>query len=83
MIKFTSPEKRQYVLTQIDSEGNEKVIHNYNLIYNPGSNKYDILFQFVEDMCNKLGPECEEWYIKFITDYIEKQDFQLIQLELL
>jgi hypothetical protein len=79
MIKFTNPEKRQYVLTQTDSEGNEKIIHKYNLIYNPGSNKYDILFKFIEDMCNTLGPECEEWYIKFITDYLEKQDFQIIQ----
>lgn len=79
MIKFTSPEKRQYVLTQIDSDGNEKVIHNYNLVYNPGSNKYDILIKFVEDMCNTVGKECEDWYINFLTEYIEKQDIQIIK----
>jgi hypothetical protein len=79
MIKFTSPEKRQYVLTQVDSDGNEKVIHNYNLVYNPGSNKYDILIKFVEDMCNTVGKECEGWYINFLTEYIEKQDIQIIK----
>ena len=78
MIKFTSPEKRQYVLIQTDENGNEKTIHNYNLIYSPGSNKYDVLFNFVQNMCNELGKECEDWYINLVKDYADKQDFQII-----
>ena len=79
MIKLTEVDKRQYQLTQIDENGNETVIHNYNLIYSPGSNKYNVLFSYVENMCNTLGKECEDWYINLIKEYSEKQDFVIIK----
>lgn len=79
MIKLTEVDKRQYQLTQVDENGKETVIHNYNLIYSPGSNKYDVLFSYVENMCNTLGKECEDWYINLVKDYAEKQDFIIIK----
>jgi len=79
MIKFTSPEKRKCVLTQMDAEGvNENVIHEYDLVYGPGSNKYYVLFNFVENMCNTLGKECEDWYVNLVKNYKAKQDFRIL-----
>lgn len=79
MIKFNCPEKRKYDLVKVMENGTETVIHNYNLIYSPGSNKYDVLFNFVKDMCNTLGEECENWYINLIQNYKAEQDFEIIR----
>lgn len=79
MINFIESEKRKYKLLQTQEDGSEKEIHTYNLIYGPGSNKYNVLFDYVKDMCNTVGKECEDWYINFIQDYLKNKDFEIIK----
>ena len=61
MIKLIETDKRQYRLIQVSDDGVETIVHDYNLIYSPGSNKYNVLFSYEENMCKTLGKECENW----------------------
>lgn len=79
MIKLENTDKRQYTLYRIKEDGSKEEIHKYNLIYNPGSNKYNILFDYVEKMCNTLGKECEDWYINLLVSYHQTKDFEIIR----
>ena len=61
MVEFIETEKRQYDLNRIDENGNKEKVHVYKLIYGPGSNKYNVLFDYVQNMINTLGKDCEDW----------------------
>ena len=79
MVEFVETEKRQYTLSKIDENGNKEKVHVYNLIYGPGSNKYNVLFDYVQNMINTLGKECEDWYIGMLSDYKKNKDFEIIK----
>lgn len=46
-----------------------KTIKELELVYSPGSNKYDSLLYFVEQCSYEIGKEFDDFYIGLITDY--------------
>lgn len=68
MLKFKNTGKRKYNIYNINGK-NEKLITELDLIFSPVTNKFNKLTEYVEDCSKKLGPEFDEWFCTFITDY--------------
>lgn len=82
MLKFENIDKRQYDLYRIDSDGNKEFIRKYELVYEPGSNKYPNMLKFIEDMAEN-SIDFENWYIDTISNYKNSNyDYKIIKDQL-
>ena len=70
MIVFESDEKRQYSVYKTNDTEKTKLC-DLDLMFSPATNKFDKITEFITDASVVIGPEFEDWFYKFITDYIE------------
>lgn len=70
MIKFKETGKRQYDIMSIEGKTEEKLV-SLDLMFSPAINKYDKIYTVIEDCSEKLGKEFDDWFKKYITDFVE------------
>jgi len=75
----TTDVKRSYVIFNIVN--NKKTeITKLNLVFSPVTNKFDRLSSFIEDCSLKIGKSFDNWFSKFIKDYIKSnRDYSVIK----
>lgn len=66
MIKIQEQSKRNY---SIEKDGKEVVI--LDLIFSPVTNKFNQITKCIEDMSLKVGKDFDEWFVQYISEYIE------------
>ncbi len=65
MIQINEVDKRKY---EIDF-GTRKVV--LNLVFSAIANKFSKISEFIHDISKELGPEFDEWFEKYICEYID------------
>lgn len=95
MILFQNVDKRDYILWQysdgvydetkenpLEGLNNLVKIREFHLVYEPGSNKYPNMLQFIQDMA-AAKPEFETWYINLLSKYKASNfDYKVLEGEL-
>jgi len=68
MIKIQETGKRSYII----KNGNREIIP-LSLFFSPIANKFHQIINTIEDMSKELGDIFDEWFEKYIIDYVESE----------
>jgi len=73
MILFIEQGKRKYdiVKAKDSKDKNTKIITSLDLVFSPATNKFGKIIEFIEECSQVLGDEFDEWFERYLTDYIK------------
>lgn len=72
MIKFQEIAKRTFDVVNIDGDIEKKIV-TLNLTFSPAINKFEKISSFIENCSETMGKEFDDWFVKYLTDYIESE----------